>query len=199
MTSRQTPFLPHGGYEKLRSYRVATAVHEGTVVFCRRFLAGDRRTADQMVQAARSGVRNISEGSGAAATSRRAEMKLTNVARSSLADELIPDYIHFLNSRRLAIWSKDGAAALAMRRRLQLACSTHQRPPDDPMLGGLDDLPRFVGIATAEVSANALLCATHQAVYLLNRQLKAQGRAFLEEGGFAENLTTARLRRRRHS
>jgi hypothetical protein len=35
------------------------------------------------VQAARSGVRNISEGSGAAATSRRSEMKLTNVARAA--------------------------------------------------------------------------------------------------------------------
>ena len=41
-----------------------------------------------MVQAARSGVRNISEGSGAAATSRKSEMKLTNVARASLSDEL---------------------------------------------------------------------------------------------------------------
>ena len=39
-----------------------------------------------MVQAARSGVRNISEGSGAAAASRKAEMTLTNVARASLND-----------------------------------------------------------------------------------------------------------------
>ena len=56
-------FLPHGGYRNLRSYKVAEAVYDATVVFCRRFLATDRRQCDQMVQAARSGVRNISEGS----------------------------------------------------------------------------------------------------------------------------------------
>ena len=51
------------------------------MVFCDRFIDKRSRTHDQMVQAARSGVRNISEGSGAAATSRKSEMKLTNVAR----------------------------------------------------------------------------------------------------------------------
>jgi hypothetical protein len=76
-------FLPHGGYRKLRSYKVAEAVYDAPVVFCRRFFAQDRRMSDQMVQAARSGVRNISEGSGAAATARKTEMKLTNVARAS--------------------------------------------------------------------------------------------------------------------
>ncbi len=196
MGSQQPPFMPHGGYEKLRSYRVASLVLEGTVVFCRRFLADDRRTSDQMVQAARSGVRNISEGSGAAATSRRAEMKLTNVARASLADELIPDYEHFLKSRRLEVWPKDSSAALRMRKQLQVTCSSN-RPRDDPSLEGLEDLPRFIDVADAEVAANAMLCATHQAVYLLNRQLRAQGRAFIDGGGFTENLTAARLRRRR--
>src|SRR5437660_9405086 len=63
MNSPDSPFLPHGGYRKLRSYKVAEAVYDATVVFCRRFSAQDRRMSDQMVQAARSGVRNISEGS----------------------------------------------------------------------------------------------------------------------------------------
>jgi len=49
--------LPHGGYKKLRSYKVAEAVYDATAVFCRRFYAQDRRMTDQMVQAARSGVR----------------------------------------------------------------------------------------------------------------------------------------------
>ena len=34
-------------------------VYDATVVFCRRFYAQDRRMTDQMVQAARSGVRSI--------------------------------------------------------------------------------------------------------------------------------------------
>src|SRR6476661_8345554 len=112
------PFLPHGGYRKLRSYKVAAAVYDATVVFCRRFLAHDRRLTDQMVQAARSGVRNISEGSGAAATSRKTEMKLTNVARSSLSDELLRDYESFLQQHGLRVWPKDSREALAMRARL---------------------------------------------------------------------------------
>src|SRR5437899_11856097 len=87
--------LPHGGYRKLRSYKVAEAVYDATVVFCRRFFEHDRRMSDQMVQAARSGARNISEGSGAAATSRKSEMKLTNVARARLSDELLWDYESF--------------------------------------------------------------------------------------------------------
>src|SRR5580693_4879737 len=103
MDSPESVFLPHGGYRKSRSYKVAETVYDATVVFCRRFLARDRRMSDQMVQAARSGVRNISEASGAAATSRKSEMKLTNVARASLTDELLRDYESFLTRNGLRV------------------------------------------------------------------------------------------------
>jgi len=96
MNDPKGPLLPHGGYRSLKSYKVAEAIYDATVMFCRRFFQQDRRMTEQMVQAARSGVRNISEGSGAAATSRKTEMKLTNVARASLADELLRDYESFL-------------------------------------------------------------------------------------------------------
>lgn len=33
-----------------------------------------------------------------------------------------------------------------------------------------------------------MLCAVNQAAYLLRRQMESQGRAFLEKGGFTENL-----------
>src|SRR5438552_3710810 len=117
-TESEGPLLPHGGYRKMRSYKVAQAVYDATVVFCRRFFAQDRRMTDQMVQAARSGVRNISEGSGSAATSRKTEMKLTNVARSSLSDELLRDYESFLTQHGLRVWPKESREALAMRKRL---------------------------------------------------------------------------------
>ena len=113
-----SPFLPHGGYRRLRSYKVAEVVYDATVVFCRRFFSHDRRMTEQMVQAARSGVRNISEGSGAAATSRKTEMKLTNVAHSSLSDELLRDYESFLRQNGLRVWPKDSREAKAMRARL---------------------------------------------------------------------------------
>ncbi|HOX07873.1 MAG TPA: four helix bundle suffix domain-containing protein [Planctomycetota bacterium] len=198
MNVKDTPLLPHGGYRKLRSYVVAEAVYDATVVFCRRFLAHDRRTSDQMVQAARSGVRNISEGSGAAATSRKTEMKLTNVARASLNDELIRDYESFLRQNGLRVWPKDLREAVAMRRRLREDRAA-KLPPAKPgivRLTGLAGLADFVGKAEPELAGNAMLCATHQAAYLLRNQIVSQGRTFLKEGGFTENLYRSRKQAR---
>lgn len=192
-------FLPHGGYRKLRSYKVAEAVYDATVVFCRRFYAQDRRMSDQMVQAARSGVRNISEGSGAAATSRKSEMKLTNVARASLSDELLQDYESFLRHHGLRVWPKDSREALAMRSRLARdnVPGLPPLPAGGVRLTGLNGLSDFVVKAAPELAANAMLCAVNQATYLLKRQLESQGRAFLEGGGFTERLYGARKRARR--
>jgi len=59
-----------------------------------------------MVQAARSGVQNIAEGSVASATSKRTELKLTNVARASL-EELRLDYEDYLRQHAITVWSKE--------------------------------------------------------------------------------------------
>ena len=199
MRNAESPFLPHGGYRKLRSYKVAEAVYDATVVFCRRFFQHDRRMSDQMVQAARSGVRNISEGSGAAATSRKSEMKLTNVARASLSDELLRDYESFLRQNGLRVWPKDSREALAMRARL-----AQDRAPNLPpataggvRLKGLAGLSEFVEQAAPELAGNAMLCAVNQAGYLLKRQLESQGWTFLENGGFTEKLYGTRIQRRK--
>lgn len=58
-----------------------------------------------MVQAARSGVQNIAEGSKASGTSKKSELKLTNVARASL-EELKLDYEDFLRHRNLMLWER---------------------------------------------------------------------------------------------
>src|SRR2546422_3359707 len=63
---RRRRLRPSGGYRKLRSYQVATLIYDGTVSFCDRFVDKRSRTHDQMVQAARSGGKNIAEGSRAA-------------------------------------------------------------------------------------------------------------------------------------
>jgi len=191
--------LPHGGYRKLRSYKVAEAVYDATVVFCRRFYARDRRMADQMVQAARSGVRNISEGSGAAATSRKSEMKLTNVARASLSDELLRDYESFLRQNGLRVWPKDSREALAMRARLAQdhAPDLPPAPAGGVRLQGLAGLSEFVELAAPEMAGNAMLCAVNQAAYLLKRQLESQGQTFVASGGFTEKLYGARSQTRR--
>ena len=76
-----------------------------TVSFCDRFVDKRSRTHDQMVQAARSGGKNIAEGSRAAATSSQTELRLVNVARASL-EELLLDYEDYLRQRKLRAWDE---------------------------------------------------------------------------------------------
>ncbi len=166
----------HGGYRKLRSYQVALAVYDATVIFCDRFIERRSRTHDQMVQAARSGVRNIAEGSTASGTSKKTELKLTNVARASL-EELMGDYEDYLRQHRLSVWEKESPEALAVRKR-----------------DGFD--PLELRSASAEVAANTLLCLINQASYLLRRQLERLDRDFREQGGFTERLYSARTEAR---
>src|SRR5205809_7132772 len=107
----------HGGYRALRSFQVAQLAYDVTVRFCDRYISPRSRTHDQMIQAARSGVQNIAEGSQASGTSKKTELKLTNVARSSL-EELRLDYEDFLRQRGLAQWPREDArrAELIARR-----------------------------------------------------------------------------------
>ena len=93
-------FPSHGGFRQLRSFQVAQQVYDGTTVFCSRFIDRRSRTHDQMVQAARSGVQNIAEGSLASATSKKTELKLTGVARASLG-ELLLDFEDYLRQHGL--------------------------------------------------------------------------------------------------
>src|ERR1700704_6267747 len=104
----------HGGYRELKSFQHAELVYDATVKFCKRFINPRSRTHDQMVQAARSGKQNIVEGSMASGTSKEMELKLTNVARSSL-EELLEDYRDFLRTRGLQEWSKSHRYAVRLR------------------------------------------------------------------------------------
>jgi hypothetical protein len=74
---------PHDGYENLLSYQKSQIIYDATVKFCDRFIDRKSRTHDQMVQAARSGNKNIGEGSQASGTSKESELKLVNVARAT--------------------------------------------------------------------------------------------------------------------
>src|SRR5436305_5310727 len=96
----------HGGYRRLKSFQVAQLVYDLTVRICDGFVDRRSRTHDQMVQAARSGVQNIAEGSQVSATSKKMEMKLTGVARASL-EELKLDYEDYLRQHSLPIWARN--------------------------------------------------------------------------------------------
>ncbi|MFB3891307.1 MAG: four helix bundle suffix domain-containing protein [Phycisphaerae bacterium] len=173
---------PHGSYRRLLSYRKAEIIYDLTWRSCQRFLTNDRRTTDQMVQAARSGKQNIAEGSMASGTSRQTEIKLTGVARSSL-QELLEDYQDFLRVRDLKQWTKDSKEALYVRRLGQNSQSSRE---------SYETYRAFCETLPAEVVANIAICLIHQAKYLLDRQMRRQEQTFLTQGGIRERMTRAR-------
>ncbi len=85
-----------------------------------------------------------------------------------------------------------------MRKRLREDYVADLPPAPSGTVGltGLTGLADFVAQAEPEIAANALLCAVNQAVYLLKRQIESQGRRFLKERGFSENLYRQRQRSR---
>jgi four helix bundle suffix protein len=174
---------PSGGYRQLHSFQVTTVIYDATVSFCARFVDSRSRTRDQMVQAARSGRQNIAEGSRASATSSQTELRLVNVARASL-DELLLDFEDYLRQNGHAQWAKDSPEAMAVR--LVGKNQSDQTDPYRPWLA--QDKPAVV--------ANAVICLIHQANYLLDRQIQALERQFVQQGGYSEQLAVARLRER---
>jgi len=171
---------PHGGYEKLLSYQKSQIIYDATVKFCDRFIDRKSRTHDQMVQAARSGNKNIGEGSQVSGTSKESEIKLVNVARGSL-EELLGDYQDYLRQRGHPLWDKNSKQALYVR---QLGKKSEL---------SYEDVRPFIETRSAEVVANILICLIHQANYLLDQQLRRLEQDFLHEGGLRERMTRARL------
>lgn len=179
---------PSGGYRKLRSYQVATIVYDATVSFCDSFIDKRSRTHDQMVQAARSGNKNIAEGSRASATSSQTELRLVNVARASL-EELLLDYEDYLRHRKLQQWDVNAPEALAVRE----VSKQHINQPawEDPKIHW-QAYAHWLEHKEPAIVANALICLIHQANYLLDRQINALERDFVQKGGYSEQLSSAR-------
>lgn len=215
----------HGGYRKLKSFQVAQLVYDVTVRFCDKYIDKRSRTHDQMVQAARSGVQNIAEGSQASGTSKKFELKLTSIARSSL-EELKLDYEDFLRHRNLPQWPRnDDRRTMLINSRPETADDVAEwaravREMAGEMnigqngRGGLDgrlakSTESTKSISSTEftrkppfpeIAANGALALITVACSLLDRQIAAQEKAFVQEGGFTERLyrvrTAARKNRR---
>lgn len=204
----------HGGYRSLKSFQIAQLIYDVTVRFCQLYIDRFSRTRDQMVQAARSGVQNIAEGSQASGTSRKTELRLTNVARASL-EELRLDYEDFLRQRGLRQWPPPHPALMRFKAR---QCATleqvqdwvrqerrkqcvqtntdRHRPTRTNESVGVGESPCRSVPGSAELVANAALSLLNLCCHLLDRQLQAQGTAFEAEGGFTERLYRVRRQRR---
>lgn len=195
-------FDKSGGYRKLTSFSFATLIHLGTIRFCRRFIPYKddplgKRTG-QMVDAARSGRQNIIEGSERAATSKETEMKLTDVARASLA-ELLGDFEIFLAERSEIPWSVRSPECQAL--------NAITPPPfaytDDVMHDywvyfhrEKQAFARWLESDDPAVVANALVVLIRRTMAMLGSQIRHQGDAFLAKGGFRERLTQRRVEAR---
>jgi four helix bundle suffix protein len=201
MEEREALIPKHGGYRKLKSFQVAQLVYDVTVRFCGLYVEKRSRTHDQMVQAARSGVQNIAEGSQASGTSKKMELKLTNVARASL-EELRLDYEDFLRQRKLALWDRQDLrrADLIARRPATAddvaawARAVHER---SGRCGQGGQSSASTASTYPEIAANAALVLIAVATSLLDRQLAAQAAVFEKEGGFTERLHRVRSAARR--
>ncbi|NTU54525.1 MAG: four helix bundle protein [Chlorobiaceae bacterium] len=210
----------HGGYRKLKSFQVAQLAYDITVRFCDRYIDRRSRTHDQMVQAARSGVQNIAEGSLASATSKKTELKLTQVARASL-EELRLDYEDFLRHRGLPKLEPGHPALLRFRQaKLQTveafaAWVSESKNMDEHGLARTVTDNRtesssgpcksvFVSsrpypLSSTCLAANGALALLNLACYFLDRQVERLAQDFENEGGFTERLYRVRTAKRRNN
>ncbi len=184
-----------GGYRNLRGFQISQLVYDITVRFVDQYINRFSRTQDQMVQAARSGVQNIAEGSLASATSKKTELKLTQVARASL-EELKLDYEDYLRQNRFIEWER----LHPLRQELiDKRCKT----ADDVAFWIMEvskRSPHSKSTLSTQIypalSANAALVLITVACSLLDKQVAKLAKDFENEGGFTERLYRVRTQKR---
>jgi len=184
--------LPSGGYRRLKSFQLTRLIYDITVHFAELYIPAASRTRDQMVQAARSGVQNIAEGSVDAATSVKMELNLYNVARASL-EELRLDYEDYLRQHNEPVWTKDSLpySEFVARRigdKTGFRTFIHWAETSFPSVQ-IRTIPY-----KSVLVANATLLLIETAVYFLKRQIASKSKTFLDNGGFSERM--ARLRKK---
>ena len=190
------------GYYWLDTWVLANVIQLATQDFCRKYLNLQNdpcgRQYDQMTQAARSGTANIAEGNSRHATSRETEMKLTDVARASLA-ELANDYFNWLLLHNETPWSiKDP-------NHIQLSQIVPDKPDykDDVqhlsavhILNQKHKYDTWLNTNDSLTAARCILVLCNKLIMMLSKQIEQQLQSFTEEGGFTEALSAERLKHR---
>lgn len=171
-------------WKTLHFYQKSDLLYQMTFVFCKRFLPayGDR-TVDQMIQAARSGKQNIIEGTEDGMTSTEMELKLINVARSSL-QELRADYEDYIKSRRLQLWGSTHPRYAPLLE----YCRSHNE---------YSDYEPFVYRWTDEEFCNTAVTLLHITDRMMSRYHEFLQKTFVEQGGIKERMYAARTGYRR--
>jgi len=175
------------GYEYLLAYKVTVPIYDYVVKFSQRCKSPDHadfpdlsspRSHDQIVQAARSSMSNIVEGSKH--QSLKGYIYLSGIARGSL-DELLKDLHAYARQNHMLIWPRErcmkeigkiGEIWEIIRRTPVL--------PDHPNFPDLPDDP--------EIALNLLITLVHQAGYLLDKLISSLKEKHKHEGGLTEKL-----------
>jgi len=160
-------------------YQKTEVAYALTFHFIKRFLpAKGDRTVDQMLQAARSGKQNIIEGLADGITSTEMQLKLLNIARSSLK-ELRADYEDYLQTRHLTVWNTQHPRYDEM---LQF-CRNHNLVADyEPFFSKWND----------EELCNIALTLLHMTDRMMKTYLTALDKQFVTKGGIKERMYAAR-------
>nr|WP_198002378.1 four helix bundle suffix domain-containing protein [Chlorobium ferrooxidans] len=149
-----------------------------------------------MVQAARSGVQNIAEGSQASGTSKKTELKLTGVARASL-EELRLDFEDYLRQRQLKIWDRTDPIRQSLIDRRCTSADDVALWVKNELIKSDDNRSDFSNTNASELAANAVLVLIAVACTLLDRQIRSLAKSFETEGGISERLYNIRAHHRR--
>ena len=190
------------GYFWLDTWVMANIIQLATQDFCRRFLNHSNdpggRQYDQMTQAARSAPANIAEGNSRHTTSRETEMKLTDVARATLA-ELTNDYFNWLLQHKQLPWSVH-----SLEYKQVVSIQLDKPTYDDDLqyqsaIHILRQKQRFdtwLKDSDSFQMARCIIVLCNRLAAMLSKQIEQQLATFSEEGGFTEALTAERLTKR---
>lgn len=195
-------FKSSTGYRRMDLYFVMNIIQLETLAFCRRFLSVKNdpcgRQFDQMTQAARSGVKNLTEGSERQATSMQTALKLLDVARASLC-ELRDDYLTWLMDADLVPWPQSSPEAQAVFSARLGEANIGDDINHDVCAHIIAERKRFAPWfgTDGETAANALLILISRALNMLQNLMERKGGEFVEEGGFSERMTAARVEAKR--
>ncbi len=173
------------GYEYLLAYKVTVPLYDYTVAFCKRYYTklSSKRTQDQMVQAARSGMQNLLEGNQQA--SLEGYIKLLGVNSASL-EELLRDFYSYARQNEIPVWEKEKTKREV--RELGEIWDVIQRNPTLPLT------PQFPYLPSDETQTlNLLVALTNQAIYLQKKLRESLEKKFVKEGGFREKLFKKRM------
>lgn len=166
------------GYEYLLAYKLSVPIYDLTVQFTAKHIPRGSRTKDQMDQAARSGMQNISEGNKQQGM--KGYIKLSGISRGSF-EELLKDYASFARQNRIEIWTKEKSIE-----------EIGEIGEIWGILKGsktLPDFPNFPNLPSDKTKAvNLMITLVNQENYLLDKLIAALKEKHMRVGGLTEEL-----------